>query len=661
MSYYGEGDYGSFLYSGIVFADAIIKPAFSPAVCLEIDLPSGTRSYSFTYVNGHNSSCIGRLMNLGNIRRAMQQNLGLFEVASMDAQIADIDKAIVSSTKIKGIQCRLKIGTDQMILDDFQEVFRGTVDDFGITNFVTRLVFKDNLWFFPKTPQLTIVDLNSFPKSYPADRGKPIPVCYGTHFDVDASLTNSKVRGAWPTLFVDVQAANRSFLIAGHAIKSIQNVYAWTPGRGSLELIAGTDYVAFLNGTINGINCAYINITAAGFTNKVTDTQGNLAVVTCNVNGKETVGDSTGTVIVNPVSIVLDIIQRYLGNAQVNVSSFANALSVANDRGYTAAGGILEKLNTDTLLKEICDSFNMRLYQDSSGKIAINILSPSIGVSNRSYNEQWNILKGSLSVDFQHNIQGSEDAQIINRVENLYSYHWAIKNFRQNAIVNESASQSTYGIKRLVVESKWAGTLTDANDVANRYALQFSQPTEHVQFTTHLEGLNTDLTDVIDVTHASGNPVGGFIDGPFEVLEHVFNPQNFTVTFRARNAQKLAIGAGFLDDEALRARPIISGLVSGGGSNVTLSSPADYALVQIGDIITAKSQTGGNLLRCKVILKLIANTLLTDGVWTAGSLAAGEWTVIPAWPTAAVDQKKHLHLAASSGLFSNGDAGFRYL
>lgn len=649
----GATDVG--ICEGTTWATQMSSYNIGPILLLEIDFPDGAQYFakeSIRFVNRHYS---GRIVNLGSFRRAIQQNLGLFEATSVDVNLADTDLSLIDSSSdrnIKGVLARFKLGDRKLPLATYETIFEGLIDDFGAQNFTFRILVRDKLYTLPPKPITGFVNTDDFPNALPADIGKPLPVCYGTH--TDNGTDDAKNRGAWPTLFVDVQTAERTFLIARHAVKSIDEVYAYNSGAGSQLLVNNTDYVAYKNGLLNGETMAFVQLTTTGF-NKLVDVNV-LGTLTVNVQGKEDVGDGSGTLIDNPIAILRDFIGNYLGSPTINGEIFSAQEANANTRGYEASGGYTKEKGTDEFLKELCDSFQIRLFPDRNGKIACNLFVPKSPLtSGLAVRDQWEILKGTFEVDFRSDVQGAEDAHIINTIDAKSQYHWAKEFYRNAEVFENTESISNYGNKKLILSMPWNATAAGGEDVAQRFLTLYQNPVATIRCITHLGGMNLELTDVVSVTHRDA-PDGGYVERAFEVLELTFDSTNWTVNLAAKDVGSIVGPAFFLDDEEER-------VLSEGDADVTNSSDeidvdGGTTAVQVGDIIRLKDPTNeGNRGSHKIVEVVDSDTVrVANSSWT--NETGITYDIIPSWLTKTGNQNFAGHLCDdSTNQFSNGDEG----
>jgi hypothetical protein len=667
-SAFGSGLFGSGYFGGVFpgypwdFDGQMGALNSTPIILVEIEFGDMIRYYSNVDARFESRFYEGRLLQAGSVRRALQQNLGLFEIASIEIFLSNTDQyfsALITNTKVKGVVARVRLGTKALPLSLYETVFEGTVDDFGTTNFGFRLLIRDKLWTMPPKPLSGYVTATVFPFALPADAGKPLPICYGSHSDTDT--TDAKNRGAWPTLFVDNRTGSRRFLIAAHAVKAINEVYAWTPGRGSLLMTITTHYTAHPAGIIDGVRYAYIEITATGWSNYVTDSAGNLGIVTVNVDGKETSGDGTGDLIENPIAILRDVLANYLGAPTLNGASFDMAEVIATERNYIAAGGYIVEKSKDEFIREICDSFNIRIYPDYNGNVSVSIFKPISPVaSGLQVTENWEVLRGTFSADFQSDIQGAEDAQIVNVVEAKYKYHWGKQFFRETLTAEDVTSQTTYGPKKLAIDMYWSVDADSSEDVSARIVTLYRNPVANIRCKVPLLGMNLELTDLVSVTHADGPAEGGYNARTLELIEHTFNPQDMTVEIKAKDVEAIAGSAFFLDDEDLRMIPV-TGLANVFVTDDTIQFSLDVGVfgdydIEAGDIIQILDQDNEENLMSLAIISFTDDTITTSySGWVNQSNI--EFKIFKSYSNATGDQLLSGHVCGDDNEFLNGDGG----
>lgn len=662
---YGEGDSATLLSAFQAGLNVLVEIAFADSIS--------------TYYSGQESrfdgyAYIGKLISAGNISRNMQKSLGIFEASSVELIFADHDRSFAQQQglgipygsgtygagrygtkpdpyQFKGATVTVKMGDLSMHRLEYRTVMIGKIDEFGVDGFTYRVVVSDPLFSLPEFPDVGTVNETDFPNALPDHKGQPLPVCYGEHSVTVAD--DARDRGAWPTLYVDNTTNAKKFLVAGHHVEAIEEVYAILGGVSTL-LVNVTDYTAVPAGTIAGENVAYIQFTDAQFNAKLTDVNGNLAVVVCNVHGK---ADAAGDLMTNPVDVIEDLLNEYCGAPTLDDGAFDLARTIAADRSYAVRGGYVDRVSTASVLQELCRSFNMRLYQNIEGEVGINILAPAFLLTERDFTEQRDILQGSFSVDHEASIEGAEDSQIINHVEYLADFHYAKQKFFKSDIYKDDDSIAVFGEKRLQLSASWADALS-AFDVAQRVVFQFAQPVPHVNFRVPLSGLNVDLGDLIGVSHAMGADGQALVDEVISILSHSINPLGGTVGMRGINVTALTTGGWFFDDEDARARTALgTAEVSNGSAVITIvSGPASLitAGVVIGDTIRLKS--GVNISNHEVLAVTATTVTVAQAIWT--NETGISYDILPSWETATDDQKLFGHLCDdNTGTFPDGAPG----
>lgn len=667
---YGAGDYGE--------GDSVaLLSAFQAGLNVLVEI-SFADTIS-TYYSGQESrfdgySYSGRLISASNINRNMQKSLGIFESSSVELVFADHDRAFAQQQglgvpygsgtygagrygtkpdpyQFKGATVTVKMGDLSMYRLEYRVVMIGKIDEFGVEGFTYRVVVSDPLFSLPEFPDVGTVNETDFPNALPDHKGQSLPVCYGTHSVTVAD--DSRDRGAWPTLYVDNTTNAKKFLVAGHHVEAIDEVYAILNGVSTL-LVNVTDYTKVIAGTIAGEDAAYIQFTDAQFNAKLTDVDGNLAVVVCNVDGK---ADAGGDLMTNPVDVMEDLLTAYCGAPILDNVAFDEARTVADDRSYIVRGGYVERVSTGSVLQELCRSFNMRLYQNIEGEIGINILAPTFFLTERSFTEQRDILQGSFSIDHEASIEGAEDSQIINHVEYLADFHHAKQKFFKSDIFKDDDNIEVFGEKKLQFSASWAEALS-ALDVAQRVVFQFSQPVPHINMRVPLSGLNVDLGDLVSVSHAMGAAGQPLVDQVISILSHSINPLGGTVNMRGIDVTVLTTGGWFFDDEDARARTATGTAgVSNGSAVVTITSgPASLitAGVVVGDTIRLK--TGVNISNHEVLAVTATTVTVAKSIWT--NETGISYDILPSWETAGDDQKLYGHLCDdNTGEFPDGEPG----
>jgi hypothetical protein len=659
---YGRGVYGSGPYGGgYTQANEFSGSQAGPIVLAEIDFEDVTKYVAMGTARFADKMYDGTIVQLGQIQRVMQKNLGLFESSAVTIILNNTDQAFsILARPIKGAAARIKVGTDRMQLADYQTILGGRIDNYSIDGFTLSLVIKDSLFNLPEFPTVGTVNETDFPNSYPDHRGEPLPLCYGTH-----SVTSSddaRNRGAWPTLYIDNRSGFKKFLVARHPVFDIAEVYATLPGSGSTLLIEGTDYTAVTSGTINGEDMAYIEFSDAQFNANLFDANGTLAVVTCNVSGRM---DIFNDLITNPITALIDFLETYCGDPDTDLTKMDEAFDVCVNRSYAVRGGYTQRISTAQVLSQIAKSFNIRLFPSKLGAISADILDPDpLGTNTRLFDEGRDILENSWSIDHDSQVEGAEDAQVVNKVEYLTDFHHAKQKFFSSSTVENADSIALYEEKNLQIEMPWA-TETTGTDVAQRILFQFKDPVPHANFQTGIQGLLIDISEQITASHQDGDAGAAWVGKRLEAISLAFDPATLRCTIRGIDVAALTEQGFFLDDETRRQR-VANGTVAvtNGSADINATGATSFitAGVAVGDIIRLKTVTNeANRKNLKITAIVDADTVQTaQTVWVNESGITYE--IVRSWLTKDTGQEDYGHLAdETTGEFSNGDEGFVFL
>lgn len=646
------------------FTQANEFKAFSaePIVLVEFGFDSTPKYIAGKDLRFNTQPYQSKLLSIGAIRRTIQKNLGLFEVNSLEIVVDDTDRVFSAITgNIKGTVVTVKLGTARLGINSYMTIFKGVVDDYTIQDFTVSYVVKDTLIDIPDYPNTGFVDLTNFPKAFNEHRDLPLPVCYGTH--TTTTDEDNRNRGSWPTLYVDNTSNAKKFLVACHAVKVINEVYSNRPSSGSTLLTLTTDYTVFPAGTINGQIMAWIQFTDAQFTSRVVDTGGVVGDIVCNVIGKETNADGTGTVMTNPVDVLRDFLTYYCDQPEIDDTTFATARQTAAERYYTVSGGYTEKMQTANVLRDIAKTFNLLIYSTRTNSIAVDLFNVATLSSLAVFDEARDILKGSWSIDHDNNIEGAEDASIINAAQYSYKYHRAKQKYFSSNTYSDSESVASYGSKKLVIEMPWSADTTTVYDVIARIIFQFKNPASHANFSCGMRGLLSDIASGISVNHANGGMGAAWSGNICQIRDQTFNLSNFITTIRAIDILQIYSNAYILGDEENYIR-VFNGTVTvaNGSANIDSSGATSFvtAGVAVGDIIRLKTVTNeGNRLNLKILTVPSATRVTTaQTVWI--NEASIGYEIIRSWITASAAQKLYGHLCDEvSRKFSDLAGGFK--
>lgn len=252
-------------------------------VVLDVALPASTARYSFV---GTAAATLGqydgRLLELGSFVRSMSDRSFQMESLEEDCLVDDTSNVLAAAVfgangkSVRGSVVTLRLGSPNVASSGWFVVFQGVLDQYRMERpHVWRLVLRPNdlplRRRYPK-PMISAADWPNAPDASLAQYG---PLIYGAH---DARTTTST--GAVPCVYVD--DVGFRYLVCWGRAKSVDSVYK----DGVLQSSGYTVTYPVVGGRV----CTVIDFTS---------TMGNSAI-TADVQGYETVGDGSGTLITNP-------------------------------------------------------------------------------------------------------------------------------------------------------------------------------------------------------------------------------------------------------------------------------------------------------------------------------------------------------------------------
>lgn len=421
-----------------------------------------------------------------------------------------------------------------------------------------------------------------------------------TYFDDDLLDTNVELltelpaaTGAVPLIPVgtEVDAGGARwyrFLVAGHAVKAIDSVFL--DGRkvdagnfGVTWAVPGkTGYSTYFPNTgspqyrdLNGHRYALVYVrgpdgdAAAGGTK-----------ITANLQGIEDAGDGGGTLVQDGFDQYLHAMRNWIlgdyqsggwassgptwpsafGAAAVEVlddAAFAAAKAIAQTRisgGYQGnfiLGANGELQTTRTWIQRFNVSLDCYAGFSRKSQFFVRMLDPDLAVlaAARQYTQVLDIFAGSFKVVDQ-----------VGNLENVIVYsYW--RNYAENRWLKDTLETPDTDSITNSQQTKRSQTLdlwlhrsqTSADDVVNRRLLRTKEPPRLVTFQTGLQALNTELGDIVKVTHLEGVGTGGWTDRAIFITRHELDPDRLAITLEGYDVDRLFEGAFILGDEATLA------------------------------------------------------------------------------------------------------------
>lgn len=418
------------------------------------------------------------------------------------------------------------------------------------------------------------------------DRQWTIPIAQidGTghgYFDDDMLDTNvtylatglSAPTGAVPTTYIgeiaDVFGTLWSgFLIAGHAIKEIEDVFldgvkvsptlygvTWAvPGKpGIRDFFEWTGDPEYRE--LDGRRYTLLYVRGADASNATTNNK----PITVNLKGIEDVGDGSGELIASiPLQYRHFLInfgfQRYYTGAwltaptwapldptlaQLDEASFeaAHAIGIVRVGGEGYIGGGIVGANGEQLtLREWIARWNLsadvRSYFSRQQQFAVTMFDPTT-VPNpaRRVTQINDIVKGSFRISPQR-------GQFFTEVRYNYMRHW-VRNAWDRADQSLIDLDAETNFKQKMIgparDFYFVRSATVADDINGKYLARHNRPPLVATFTMHFGGLNLELGEIIPITHLDGIGDAGWLDEPVQLLRRRINPNKFTVTYEAED------------------------------------------------------------------------------------------------------------------------------
>lgn len=374
----------------------------------------------------------------------------------------------------------------------------------------------------------------------------------------------------------------QTFLVCGHAVKAIDAIFVGDRKQdlatvGANWLVPGTaEWLAAVGAApyvdINGRRYTLIYGRGAD----AADVAAGTKALTVNLKGIEDAGDGSGAVITDGFSQYLHamrnwILQDYstgawpttgptwpdsfgLGATEVlDDASFAEAAAVAAVRisgGYAGAFVIGSDGRQETVRTWI-QRFNLSLDAfagfNRNSQFFVRLINTDFATlaASRRFTQVLDIFAGSFKV-----IDRPAD------MENVISYNWgriyAKQTWKQDPQeVSDADSITDYlQTKKSQTIDLWLHRNAEqAADVASRRLLRTKEIPRTVTFQTGLQATNTELGDIVRVTHLEGIGAGGWVDRAVFVTRHHFDPDRLTIDLEGIDVDRLFAGAFILGDE----------------------------------------------------------------------------------------------------------------
>lgn len=349
----------------------------------KIALPGSTfRFGNAPYSSVSEGHFAGLVRDLSSITRAVSNRDGRLPAVQFTAKIWDHDRSLqrvltgARAKEVRGSVASMKLLTPTVAYSAAPTFFDGQLIRWGLAEpFLIEFVCKTNDEQLARPSRQPSITRNNWPNADSAAYDLVAPVLYGHH---DASTTRTGP-GFVRAILVD-RAIYRYLVCAGKA-KAVSRVYV--NGTQVSSSLYTTSYVVVQGRQYTTI---LFDNAADALSAGVADSSGvsvASAVVTCDAQGYETVGDGSGSVITNPASQVAHFLSNWIlggyltGNWLSTNSLIDSALLTAEEATMTAltAGGSFYKdvrITGLDALAAYCVSFERKCFWSRNFKIGLD-------------------------------------------------------------------------------------------------------------------------------------------------------------------------------------------------------------------------------------------------------------------------------------------------
>lgn len=530
----------------------------------------------------------GRMIAFGQFRRGLSDAQGQYQGASFSFTISDYDQAFRSFCE--NIYQQRIINTEVVVkicsaadLDAGNTPIvwaRGLVEDEPefLPHKQVRITCQDELSAnFQDTIPRRVIEANWFSQNL----GLAEPIIYGHHV-ID---TDVRINGAITPIYVGDEVRNLGgtdvtfavFLVAGHACKAIGNIYyngsivaSYTNAGGFIaapgypmwaELEANNykDYTG-ADGRVRRYTVIYVawsgssppfpyTISPSGFGAAL---RNGTATLTCDVQGAETVGDASGTLISSVTEQLKHFLRHYgftstalpngyqTGAYTASVPQWADSTDKideasfdAADAGYVGVGIFASERPVRDAIAQLAvsadvDVFFNRLQQFSATRF--NQLAVAAAIAT----DTDDILDGSFRMFGKRGFANVAPYSYFPRTAQ------GSTEFLEHVELVDDASIADHHDKRVVAQPitlAFIAATATALEIATR-RLQRSTPVpRYVSFSTGLHALTWEVGDVLAVTHPEGTGPTGWTLHTVRIEAIVLDADACRVDIEARDLQ----------------------------------------------------------------------------------------------------------------------------
>lgn len=344
---------------------------------LELDLPDGSTRRYCDLVGSTDSVSLGpatpRIRRWGRFRRQLGDWRGsipgvtgqlLFDDGSREWQSL---LGTFGPDRLQYAAARLKVLSPNLTAGDITTVFVGMLESWpkpqrGQYQLVLR---TNDLWLRSSITRLQF-RATDFPNADPSlFGGTLLPIVYGNH-DSNGTGKNGAVK------LLKVDGVNGYWFAGLGALKGIPKVY--------VDADAGTaaSSFSFAPVTVNGLTYTRVS--------SITPTPADGKNVTADVQGYETVGNGSGTLVENPVDQLQHILVNFgygagyrggsawasVGATPIDTTAFTAAGAYCTAKGMKASRVFGDTAMTvEDVIREYCVTWGLRAYWTFGGKLGV--------------------------------------------------------------------------------------------------------------------------------------------------------------------------------------------------------------------------------------------------------------------------------------------------
>jgi hypothetical protein len=300
--------------------------------------------------------------------------------------------------------------------------------------------------------------------------------------------------------------------------------------------------------------------------------------ITLNIDGIETEGDGTGTLITSIHQQYKHLMKNWvLGNytsgpwlpaplypdsddmPQLDEASFNLVNSIALERldtGYIGAGVVGldgEVLGVRDLIAQWNQSADTDCGFNRHGQFFVTTI-PNLGaLSGVLLTDVHDVHKDSFQIvddlsSHFNNMPWSYEREYSGRATAEHS-----NNFRQTGEMSDDESIVNYEARLRAPEVvlEYVRDEATAMDIVQRRLLRMKDPPRHATFAMGLEGANLELGQVINLTHYGGVGPSGWVGQPIRINRHEFDPHTMTTVLTCEDMRPFLATNFILGDETV--------------------------------------------------------------------------------------------------------------